>query len=354
MYEIIANLHMHTVYSDGHATHAEIAEAALKAGIDVVIITDHTVWVNGIAGYCNNGNRRVLMLVGEEIHDQSRQPQKNHLLVFGANRELAELAPYTQRLLDTADQAGGLTFIAHPVDPAAPAFGEPDLSWVDWEVQNYTGIELWNAMSEFKSLLKSKAQAIYYAFNPKQVGRGPFKESLAIWDDLLSNGRKVVAVGGSDAHALPARLGPLHRTLFPYEFHFRADNTHLLLSSPLTGNFNEDRRKVFDALRAGHAFIGYDLPAPTRGFNFTAQGKHQVACMGDEIQVQTGVTLQVRLPGRVECRMIKDGKPVKTWSNRENCTYITTEPGVYRVEAYIRYLGRRGGWIFSNPIYVRS
>ena len=353
MYEIIANLHMHTLYSDGRATHAEIAEAALKAGIDVVIVTDHNVWVNEIASYCSNGDRRVLMLVGEEIHDQARQPQKNHLLVFGASRELAELAPDPQRLLNAADQAGALTFIAHPVDPESRAFGEPDISWVDWGVQNFTGIELWNAMSEFKSLLKSKAQAIYYAFNPKQVGRGPFKETLSVWDGLLSEGRKVVAIGGSDAHALPASLGPLHRTLFPYEFHFHAVNTHILLSSPLTGAFLEDRRKVFDALRAGHAFIGYDLPAPTRGFNFTAQGS-QIACMGDEMQIQTGATLQIRLPRRVECRLIKDGKIAKTWTNRENCTFITTEPGVYRVEAYIRYLGRRRGWIFSNPIYVRA
>ena len=49
----------------------------------------------------------------------------------------------------------------------------------------------------------------------------------------------------------------------------------------------------------------------------------------------------------------KDGKPVKTWRMRENCTYITSEPGVYRVEAYIHFRGRRRGWIFSNPIYIR-
>ena len=30
-----------------------------------------------------------------------------------------------------------------------------------------------------------------------------------------------------------------------------------------------------------------------------------------------------------------------------------TEPGVYRVEAWRNYLGRKRGWIFSNPIYVR-
>ena len=34
-------------------------------------------------------------------------------------------------------------------------------------------------------------------------------------------------------------------------------------------------------------------------------------------------------------------------------THIATEPGVYRVEVWRSYLGRKRGWIFSNPIYVR-
>lgn len=354
MHELTVNLHMHTPFSDGHGTHAEIARAALKAGIDAVIVTDHNVWVNGPAGYYEDGDRRVLMLVGEEIHDQARDPQKNHLLVFGADRELATLAYEPRRLLEGVRRAEGLAFIAHPVDPAAPAFGEPDISWVDWEVADFTGIELWNAMSEFKSLLKSKVHAVFYAFNPHLIGHGPFRETLRVWDRLLASGRKVVAIGGSDAHALPARLGPLQRTLFPYEFHFRAVNTHVWTPKPLTGDFSNDRQMLLEAIRDGHAYIGYDLPASTRGFRFTAQGKEHSAVMGDEINVKNGVTLQIRLPQRTECRLIKDGRMIKTWRERETCTHITTEPGVYRVEVSLTYLGRKRGWIFSNPIYLKS
>lgn len=354
MHEIVINLHMHTPYSDGHATHAEIAQAALKAGLDAIIVTDHNVWVNGPAGYHRNGDRRVLVLVGEEIHNQSRDPQKNHLLVFGANRELSNMAQEPQRLIEAVNQAGGLSFIAHPVDPAAPAFGEPDISWVDWDVRDFTGIELWNGMSEFKSLLKSKLHAIFYAYNPHRVARGPFAEALNQWDRLLSEGRKVVAIGGSDAHALPASLGPLQRTLFPYQFHFQAINTHLLLKEPLSGDEVDDRRAILEALAAGHAFIGYDLPAATRGFRFTGKGKEETAWMGDEIPVGNGVTLQIRLPRRAECRLVKDGKIIRTWHKRETCTYITNEPGVYRAEVYINYLGRQRGWIFSNPVYLKA
>jgi hypothetical protein len=354
MNELIINLHMHTTYSDGSGTHADIVQAALKTGLDAVITTDHNVLVNGPAGYYQEGDRKVLLLVGEEVHDQTAEPQKNHLLVIGTDLEMADLAEDTQHLLDSILKAGGLAIIAHPVDPAAPAFGEPDISWEKWEVENYTGIELWNAMSEFKSLMKDWIHALYYGFNPKMVAHGPFSATIQKWDQLLATGKRIVAVGGSDAHAFLVPLGPIRRRLFPYEFHFRAVNTHVFTPNPLSGDFQEDRRMIMQAIRSGHAFVGYDLPAPTRGFRFTAQGMEGTVVMGDEIAINEGVTLQICLPQRAECRLLKDGELVKSWKKREICTYITSEIGVYRVEVYLTYLGLRRGWIFSNPIYVRK
>jgi hypothetical protein len=353
MYEYAINLHMHTPYSDGYGTHKEIAQAAIKAGLDAVIVTDHNVWVDGPQGYHGEGDQRVLMLVGEEIHDQTRKPQKNHMLVFGAERELATLAQDPQRLIDGVKDAGGLSFLAHPYDPEAPTFRQDDLSWVDWDVKGYTGIELWNALSEFKSLLKGILPAIYYAFVPDAVAHGPFEEVLSKWDELLNSGQRVVVVGGSDAHALEGNLGPLKKVLFPYEFHFRAVNTHIITAEPFSGDAVTDRKIVLHALRQGHAFVAYDLPASTRGFRFNAQGLGQVAQMGDEIKAENGVTLQIKLPLRTECALLKDGQIVKKWVDREALTYITTEPGVYRVEVHIQYRGKRRGWIYSNPIYVR-
>jgi len=353
MNEIIVNLHMHTKYSDGHGSHADIVQAALRSEVDAVITTDHNVWVNGPQGYYQKGNKRVLLMIGEEVHNQARQPQKNHLLVFNANQEMAPFAWDPQKLLDATQRAGGLSFIAHPYDPAAPAIKEGDLSWVDWEVKGYTGIELWNAMTEMKSLIKTKMHAAYYVFNPKRVARGPFAETLKKWDNLLADGRHVVAIGGTDAHAFPHSLGPVHRIVFPYEFHFKTVNTHILLDSPLSGDAQEDQRSIFEALSKGHAFIGYDLPTPTRGFRFVAHGSDGAAIMGDEISAELGVTFKIHLPFATECRLLKDGTAVKVWKRREICTYITSEPGVYRVEVYINYLGKRRGWIFSNPVYVR-
>ena len=354
MNELVVNLHMHTTYSDGHATHASIAQAALNTGLDVVITTDHNIYISGLDQYYQDGEKKLLLMVGEEVHDVLRDPQKNHLLVYGAARELCTYASEPQNLLNQAKNAGGLTFIAHPVDPALPAFGEDDLSWVSWDVKGFTGIELWNGLSELKSVVRNTLQGIFFAYFPQFMPHGPLLATLQRWDDLLSQGEKVVAIGGADAHALPMRLGPLKRTLFPYEFHFRSINTHLLTPEPLGNDVFLDRRMVLDALRHGRAFIGYDLPAPTKGFNFTARGRNQTASMGDEILLDEGITFQIRLPLPVEWRLLRDGQPIKIWKEQEFITYIINQPGVYRVECYIQYLGKRRGWIFSNPIYVRA
>ena len=353
MHEIILNSHMHTRYSDGSGSHNDIAKAAIRAGLDAVIVTDHNVWVNELAGYYQEGDRKVLILVGEEIHDQTRVPQKNHLLVFGAGRELATYAYDPQLLIDAVNRAGGLAFIAHPANPAVPFQGEADISWVDWNVQGFTGLELWDFFSDFRDHLKTKLHGIYYAYFPHRIVRGPLPEAIRRWDGLLATGKKVVAIGGSDAHAYQMHLGPLRRTVFPYEFHFRAINNHVLLPSAPGMNAVTDTSMIMEAFRQGHCFIGYDLPAPTRGFSFTAHGLQRTVLMGDEIDSKGGVTLTIRLPIRTECILLKDGKPLRVWHNHDLCTYITTEPGVYRVEAYIHYLGRRRGWIFSNPVYVR-
>ncbi len=354
MQELITNLHMHTTYSDGSGSHKDIVEAALKAELDVVIVTDHNVLVQGIEGYHQRDQRRVLLLVGEEVHDRMRDPQKNHLLVFGADREMTVYAPNPQKLIDQVYKAGGLSFLAHPYDPELKAFHEDDISWVNWEARGYNGIELWNGFSELKSVVHGKVDAVFYAYFPQYLARGPLPAALRKWDELTAKGQRVVAIGGADAHALKMRMGPLRRTIFPYSFHFQAINTHLLVEKELSGDLSEDRQMVYNAFRNGHAFIGYDLPAPTRGFRFTAQGRDCSVSMGDEIRMGNGVTLQIRLPEKVECRLVHNGETIRTWQEAQICTHIAAKPGVYRVECYVEFLGRTRGWIFSNPIYVRD
>lgn len=351
-FEVVGNLHCHTRYSDGEGTHNDIARAAIQAGLDFVVVTDHNVRVDGMDGYRYLGKERVLLLTGEEIHDQARQPQKNHLLVYETGEELASIAGNPQTLLDAVEEHGGLAFLAHPMDPAAPAFNEDDLSWEDWDVEGFSGIELWNFMSEFKSKLSSKPRAIFLAYNPNLIAEGPFEEVLERWDRLLSQGQRVFAIGGADAHGTPVSMGPLKRIIFPYDYLFRAVNTHVFLDEPLSGEEAKDRHKIFRAIRSGRCFVGYDLPASTRGFQFSAHGERGEVYMGGTLDLRFGATLQVHLPQRAQIRLIKDGHLIKTWRNDQSAVYTVREPGAYRAEVLIYFLGKWRGWIYSNPIFV--
>ncbi len=355
MNELIVALHMHTRFSDGSGTHQDLADAALRTGVDVLWVTDHNVLVQGYDGYHEKDGKRMLLLVGEEIHDQARQPQKNHLLAFGIDHELATFARDPQALINQVKAHGGLAFIAHPVDPELPLFGETDISWVDWDVEGYTGIELWNGFSELKNVLKTKLQGVFFAFFPQFVAHGPLPDAITRWDSLLAEGKRVVAVGGADAHALKMSLGPIHRTVFPYDYHFSAVTTHLLTPHELTSDLDSDRKMVLVAMAAGHAFIGYDLPAPTHSFLFSASNTDgETAIMGDEIRLTGGVTFNIHLPSRCDCRLVHNGKTIQRWKKGADLTFSASEPGAYRVECRRPYLGKSRGWIFSNPIYIHN
>jgi hypothetical protein len=349
MHEYIGNLHVHTTDSDGHASHDEVAEAALQAGLDFVVVTDHNIFTNDLDGYRFKGDQRVLLLVGQEVHDVERTPERSHLLVYGAGEDLSRFAADPQTLIDEATQRGGLTFLAHPVDCNAPGFDQSELSWVDWEVRNYTGLELWNFMSEFKCRLSSWPRAIYYSYFPSQIANAPPATLLERWDAQLAAGLRVVAIGNSDAHALPARAGPLRRVLFPYEWLFTAINTHVLLPQAMTGDVDFDRRLILEALKAGHCFVAYDRSADSTGFAFSAHSEDGDCMMGDQLTFELGTTLQVRCPFEARITMHHEGNIVQEWPHTRNATLTVRQPGAFRVEARHRL---NQGWIYSNPIYL--
>lgn len=353
MEELVVNLHIHTLYSDGIWPHKKIAEAGIQAGLDALVITDHNILVKDLEGYYQSNGKKILVIIGEEIHDKLRDPQKNHLITFGQTTELCTYAENPNLLIRKVTENGGVSFLAHPFENPLPQVNEIDITWEDWDIDGFTGIEIWNHLSELKNVSGNWISLLFNVLFPHQYAKGPHPLSIKKWDELLSSNHRVVAVGGSDAHSLVMKKWSLKRLVFPYLFHFRSINNHLILPTKLSGNYLFDRKLILEAFRRGNSFIGYDLPASTRGFRFYAQGKNETATMGDEICLENAVTLQIRLPEPVECRLIHNGKTIQTWFDQDICTYITKEPGYYRVECFIHYLGRKRAWIISNPIFIK-
>jgi hypothetical protein len=348
LHELVSNIHLHTPYSDGTWYHSQVAQAAAEAGLDLLITTDHNIWVDGVEGYYEG----MLLLVGQEIHDVQRLPQCNHLLIYGAEQEMAPHPGDDQQLISAVKEKGGLCFLAHPIERSSPLGPElAAIPWVDWEIDGYDGIELWNYMSEYKSLTQSKLEALFYAFFPHLGIRGPFKHALRLWERLLGEGRRVVIIGGSDAHGNTYTLGPLSRVIFPYQHLFGCVNTHILLPNALTRDLETDKASIYAALRDGHCFVANDAPGSARGFRFFARSGSQLVSMGDELKREAAIIFQVQLPAPADLRLLCNGQVVAR-SDEPRLNFTTAVPGIYRVEVYRRHGLRRRAWIFSNPIYI--
>ncbi len=352
MHDIIGNLHLHTTASDGTGTHDEVAAAAARAGLDFIVYTDHNVWVDGVEGWYHapDSGRQILRLMGQEVNDQNLDPELNHLLCHFVCSDLNSVAADPQTLIDTATQRGGLTFLAHPIEFK----GHKDVDlypWISWDISGFTGVELWNAMTDAKRRLKNVGIGLLGSYIPNWVLTGPFPEMLTKWDELLANGQKVVAIGNSDAHALSITWKIFTRSIYPYEFCFKAVNTHLLLAEPLDRKVARARLQIYDALKSGHCFVSYDMIASPTGFTFTGTSGSNQVIMGDTLALQSDAVLRASSPHRAKLRLIKDGQ-VLVETKDKGLEWRTDEPGVYRVEAYRRYWGRQRGWVFTNPIYV--
>ena len=366
MYEYRGNMHMHTPYSDGEQSHSEIAADAIRAGLDFIIVTDHNIWLEGLEGYHETADGRVLVLIGEEVHNVRRIPQANHLLVYGADKELADFAADPQVLINEVNQNGGCCFLAHPFEKDVPIANEPNYGWHDWDVDGYHGLEIWNYMSSIKNELARGLGNIlipnyYYGMlrialpiisNPDKYVAGPEPAVLHKWDQLLATGKRVAAVGNSDAHATVYSLGPIKRVVLPYYDCFTAVNTHILTTAEFNGNLEHDRKLILEALRLGRSWIGYERPGDTKGFRFSGQSINK-GVMGDEVRLDAGATLQVKTPAKAHIKLIRHGETVAEVHNETNLTHIPVEPGAYRVECHREHLGQPRGWIFSNPIYLR-
>lgn len=347
--EYAGNPHVHSIYSDGAATHQEIAAAAANAGLNFVIVTDHNVRAEGLEAYYG----RTLLLVGEEVHNVYRRPPVSHLLVYGVEREMA---PYSfgnpQTLIGTVAARGGFSYIAHPVDKRSPL--KPDwraMPWVDWPVKDIAGLEVWDFMSEFKGLLWSRFAAAIYARQPAWGIRGPQRATLRLWDELLSKGERLAALGSANAHGASQKWRIFGDAGPSYEYLFRCVNTHILTREALSGEVARDKALVYEALRAGRTWVGYDLPYPTHGFRFVARSGATRATVGEELRRLAASNIEIDLPAPGEIHLLRDGKRILQATGTQ-LRYTSAEPGVHRVEVYRRFQGRKVGWIFSSPIYI--
>ncbi len=135
----------------------------------------------------------------------------------------------------------------------------------------------------------------------------------------------------------------------PYLPSFHSVCTHVLAPSL-------DEPSIREALRRGRAFVAFDWMGDSSGFRFEANARSAeapTAWVGDEIHLGGSLELQARFP--LPCsriRLIRNGTQA-AFARGYSLRHRVHEPGVYRVEGWLRLDGEDRCWILSNPIYVR-
>lgn len=347
MFEYIGAIHMHSVFSDGSGEVPQIAKFADEVGLDYIILTDHNTLRALDEGY-ENWYGNTLCLVGSEINDKEN---KNHYLAFGINKTYSTRTS-AKEYVRKIKEDGGIGFLAHPHEKRQHMKEHPPYPWIEWDTEDFNGIEIWNHMSEWMENLTEDNK--YQAFlHPLRTITAPQKETLKLWDELNLK-RKVVGIGGVDAHAHKYNLlGFLEVEIFPYKVLFKSIRTHVLLENEIIHDNTEEsiqqsKKAIYDALADGKCFFANDYHADSKGFRFFAEVDDKIYQMGDYLNRIDNIKLRVLLPvEEAEIKLIRNGEEIAdTFDN--SADFIIETEGVYRVEVYIH----KKAWIYSNHIRI--
>ncbi len=275
----------------------------------------------------------------------------------------------------------GVLFYAHPEEPR------------DWNRPELSGMEIYNIHSDFKTLglwsflpdvLINQRRFPDHVFH--RVFRRP-TAFLARWDEL-NRTRHITGIAGNDCHqntgirifatatgsiriedTSPKTLRviklnwltrPVARALFgdlepgrklwhfqldPYERMARFVNTHVL-------SHDLDQPSILESLRAGRAFVGFDILADSSGFRWFTDSSSGTAVMGETATLSADTRLRALSPEPCRFTVLKDGSVVHRAEGRE-LAWAPPGPGKYRVEAELKIVSEWLPWVYANPIALK-
>ncbi|WP_328872067.1 CehA/McbA family metallohydrolase [Streptomyces sp. NBC_00287] len=247
--------HLHSWYSDGRRTPAEIAELARAAGLDFINSSEHNTHA-AHAHWADVAGDDLLVMLGEEVTTRN-----GHVLALGT--EPGTFVDWRYRARDNRfgkfarriRASGGLVVPAHPHATCIGCnwkfgFGEAD------------AVEVWNG-----------------PYTPDD------EVSLADWDGMLvasvREGRAwIPAMGNSDAHRAPDPVGSPQT---------------VVLADDLT------REAIQEGIRAGRSYVA---ESKNVSVTFTASGgRGQHAGIGERLRVDrdTPVTVRLEVTGAPRC-----------------------------------------------------
>lgn len=359
-YDYKGVINVHTELSIGSASANFVIQSAKMANLDFIFFTDLNKFNISSTFESYHGNLLVFS-AGKYSYLDSR------LIYYSLQRESIgnNLGEAQVRLSDLLSQKQGankdnLLVLAHPYKAGFSWNGELPTGLDGFELLNLKSLSnrAWQI-----SPLSTIWSFLIYPFNPRlafsRLINEPTDEVALL--DRLSQQRKIVVYAGTEASA---RAIPLANYLvrFPsYKRSFEIMSNHVLLRSELTGNFNNDRIKIFNALKNGNFYLALDILADPKGFTAVMEGAGKSHLMGSELKLSKGLQLRVKLPAVpkdfYEIIVYRNGETFAIY-NEPEFTRPITDPGVYRVQVRVSPMlplpdaKKWLTWIYTNPFYV--
>lgn len=344
----IGAVHVHTELSgDASGTVAEIAAAAARAGLDFVLVADHTRALGDAGRIDTAWHGSVLVISGAEISTDS-----GHLLAVGLRPHPFALGPSAAQALDDIDELGGSAYIAHPTGGETAWRG----GWMRARGAEIASLSSALKVASTRSLL---AAALLVPINREAAAArlaGGVWGGLPAWDQRTSMSaplaRPLVGLGAVDAH------GPVLAGFPDYETAFRSLATMVWMpeSPDPGGDARAAAATLARQLSAGRVATVLTALGSAPGLTFRAErGGGRVLEAGEMGRARGGTSTfvgDIGAAGPYRMDLLRDGAPVASVTGGP-LVHETETAGTYRLQVFRTDVpGVDAPWIVTNPVYL--
>ena len=135
----VADPHCHTLSSDGMVTPAELVDAAVKAKLDLIALTDHDTMASVRETQARGVSVGLTVVAGQEI--TTKWPAQTHIMGWFLEKPVKR-GMSLEDTVDAIHDQGGLAIVPHPFMPVYFGSVQPDMLRRLLEKRHVDGIEM--------------------------------------------------------------------------------------------------------------------------------------------------------------------------------------------------------------------
>ncbi len=356
IYEYSGVIGIHTTFSDGTRSYAEVERICDAHNLHFAITTDVNTLKPLKSGFDKRFGMTLMIPAVQMSGDRGRE---RYLVIGDSIPQLPGKGIGLDSVLADARRKGSLVILDRSGSREAAEGHEKFVTGM--ELYNFN--ENWKDMFSLTGINKLIGSYLGYTVNEYSLNYLiEYPEKRMDEFDRLNMKRRVVGLGVAGAGSYDI-LGWRKDYYFPsYQGVMGMVHTVIVTRTAYNATYEHDRGVTLDALRSGHAYVSFPGLEPARGFFFTASSGDSVVMMGDSLRLTGKATLSIQLPDSsgVETQVLRNGKVIGSYHNVGSVGIAVSTPGEYRVQVFQRrmmlpfFMSRAYPWILSNPIYIYS